>query len=121
MKVALVHDYLNQMGGAERVVMAFHEIFPDAPIYTSIYDPQRVDPAFQKMDIRTPFMQKFPLVTKHHHPYRPFYPFAMESLNLRSYDLVLSRSISFANGVITEPEIMHEYYFHTSMRWSSNY
>ena len=48
MKVALVHDYLNQMGGAERVVMAFHEIFPDAPIYTSIYDPQRVDPAFQK-------------------------------------------------------------------------
>ena len=49
MKVALVHDYLNQMGGAERVVMAFHEIFPDAPIYTSIYDPQRVDPAFQQI------------------------------------------------------------------------
>ncbi len=48
MKVALVHDYLNQMGGAERVVMAFHDIFPDAPIYTSIYDPRRVDPAFQK-------------------------------------------------------------------------
>src|SRR5690242_5516241 len=53
MKVALVHDYLNQMGGAERVVIALHEIFPDAPIYTSIYDPARVDPAFQKMDIRT--------------------------------------------------------------------
>ena len=53
MKVALVHDYLNQMGGAERVVMAFHEMFPDAPIYTSIYDPERVDPAFRTMDIRT--------------------------------------------------------------------
>jgi hypothetical protein len=50
MKVALFHDYLNQMGGAERVVLAFHEIFPDAPIYTSIYDPRRVDPAFQKME-----------------------------------------------------------------------
>ena len=64
MKVALVHDYLNQMGGAERVVMALHEIFPDAPIYTSIYDPERVDPAFQQMDIRTSFMQKLPLVTE---------------------------------------------------------
>src|SRR2546429_672554 len=62
MKVALVHDYLNQMGGAERVVLALHEIFPDAPIYTSIYDPQRVDPAFQKMDIRTSFMQRLPIV-----------------------------------------------------------
>ena len=121
MKVALVHDYLNQMGGAERVVMAFHEIFPDAPIYTSIYDPQRVDPAFQKMDIRTSFMQKFPLVTKHHQPYLPFYPFAMESLDLRGYDLVLSSSSAFAKGVITRPETMHICYCHTPMRWCWNY
>ncbi len=95
MKVALVHDYLNQMGGAERVVMAFHQIFPDAPIYTSIYDQQRVDPAFKEMDIRTSFMQKFPLVTRHHQPYLPFYPFAMESLDLRDYELVLSSSSAF--------------------------
>lgn len=121
MKVALVHDYLNQMGGAERVVMAFHEIFPDAPIYTSIYDPQRVDPAFHKMDIRTSFMQKFPLVTKHHQPYLPFYPFAMESLDLRSYDLVLSSSSAFGKGVITRPETMHICYCHTPMRWCWNY
>ena len=58
MKVALVHDYLNQMGGAERVVLAFHELFPDAPLYTSIYDPKRVDAAFQKIDIQTSFMQR---------------------------------------------------------------
>ncbi len=121
MKVALVHDYLNQMGGAERVVMAFHEIFPDAPIYTSIYDPQRVDPAFQKMDIRTSFMQKFPLVTKHHQPYLPFYPSAMEKLDLRGYDLVLSSSSAFAKGVITRPETMHICYCHTPMRWCWNY
>src|SRR2546421_10828637 len=101
MKVALVHDYLNQMGGAERVVMAFHEMFPNAPIYTSIYDPQRVDPAFRSMDIRTSFMQKFPGVTKHHQPYLPFYPIAMEQLDLRGYDLVLSSSSAFAKGVIT--------------------
>ena len=121
MKVALVHDYLNQMGGAERVVIALHEIFPDAPIYTSIYDPERVDPAFRQMDIRTTFMQKLPLVTKHHQPYLPFYPFAMESLDLRGYDLVLSSSSAFGKGVITRPETMHICYCHTPMRWCWNY
>ncbi len=121
MKVALVHDYLNQMGGAERVLMALHEIFPDAPIYTSIYDPQCVDPSFQKMDIRTSFMQKLPLVTKHHQPYLPFYPFAMESLDLRGYDLVLSSSSAFGKGVITRPETTHICYCHTPMRWCWNY
>jgi glycosyltransferase involved in cell wall biosynthesis len=121
MKVALVHDYLNQMGGAERVVMAFHQLFPDAPIYTSIYDPQRVDPAFQKMDIRTSFMQKLPLVTRHHQPYLPLYPFAMESLDLRGYDLVLSSSSAFGKGVVTRPETMHICYCHTPMRWCWNY
>ena len=121
MKVALVHDYLNQMGGAERVVLALHEIFPDAPIYTSIYDPQRVDPAFQKMDVRTSFMQKFPMVTKHHQPYLPFYPFAMESLDLRGYDLVLSSSSAFGKGVITKPGTLHICYCHTPMRWCWNY
>lgn len=121
MKVALVHDYLNQMGGAERVVLAFHEIFPDAPLYTSIYDPKRVDPAFQKMDVRTSFMQKLPLVTSHHQPYLPFYPFAMERLDLRGYDLVLSSSSAFGKGVITAPETMHVCYCHTPMRWCWNY
>jgi glycosyltransferase involved in cell wall biosynthesis len=121
MKVALVHDYLNQMGGAERVVLALHEIFPDAPIYTSIFDPRRVDPAFQSMDVRTSFMQKFPLVASHHQPYLPFYPFAMESLDLRAYDLVLSSSSAFGKGVITRPETMHICYCHTPMRWCWNY
>ena len=121
MKVALVHDYLNQMGGAERVVLALHELFPEAPLYTSIYDPRRVDPAFQKIDIRTSFMQKFPFVMKHHQPYLPFYPFAMESLDLRGYDLVLSSSSAFGKGVITKPETMHICYCHTPMRWCWNY
>ncbi|HCI81209.1 MAG TPA: glycosyl transferase [Ktedonobacter sp.] len=121
MKVALVHDYLNQMGGAERVVLALHEIFPDAPLYTSIYDPERVDAAFRNIDIRTTFMQKLPMVTKHHQPYLPFYPFAMESLDLRGYDLVLSSSSAFGKGVITRPETLHICYCHTPMRWCWNY
>ena len=121
MKVALAHDYLNQMGGAERVVLALHEMFPDAPLYTSIYDPQRVDTAFQSIDIRTSFMQKFPLVKKHHQPFLPFYPFAIEQLDLRGYDLVLSSSSAFAKGIITRPETMHICYCHTPMRWCWNY
>lgn len=121
MKVALVHDYLNQMGGAERVVLALHELFPDAPLYTSIYDPTRVDPAFQKMDIRTSFMQKFPFIMKHHQPYLPFYPSAMESLDLRGYDLILSSSSAFGKGVIVKPGTLHICYCHTPMRWCWNY
>jgi glycosyltransferase involved in cell wall biosynthesis len=121
MKVALVHDYLNQMGGAERVVLALHELFPDAPLYTSIYDPKRVDPAFQKIDIRTSFMQKLPFIMKHHQPYLPFYPSAMEGLDLRGYDLVLSSSSAFGKGVIVKPETLHICYCHTPMRWCWNY
>ncbi len=121
MKVALVHDYLNQMGGAERVVLALHEMFPDAPLYTSIYDPRRVDKTFQNIDIRTSFMQKFPLVKKHHQPFLPFYPFAMERLDMRGYDLVISSSSAFGKGVITRPESIHICYCHTPMRWCWNY
>src|SRR5947209_6042603 len=121
MKVALVHDYLNQMGGAERVVLALHEMFPEAPLFTSICDQQRVDIAFQSIDIRTSFMQKFPLAKKHHQPFLPFYPFAMEQLDLRGYDLVLSSSSAFAKGIITRPETIHICYCHTPMRWCWNY
>lgn len=121
MKVALVHDYLNQMGGAERVVLALHELFPDAPLYTSIYDPKRVDAAFREIDVRTSFMQKLPLVKKHHQPFLPLYPFAMEKLDLRGFDLVLSSSSAFGKGVITRPETMHICYCHTPMRWCWNY
>ena len=121
MKVALVHDYLNQMGGAERVVLAFHELFPDAPLYTSIYDPRRVDAAFQQIDIRTSFMQRLPFVKKHHQPFLPLYPFAMERLDLRGYDLILSSSSAFGKGVITKSGTMHICYCHTPMRWCWNY
>jgi glycosyltransferase involved in cell wall biosynthesis len=73
------------------------------------------------MDIRTSFMQKLPLVTKHHQPYLPFYPFAMEKLDLRGYDLVLSSSSAFGKGVITKPGTLHICYCHTPMRWCWNY
>ncbi len=121
MQVALVHDYLNQMGGAEKVLLALHELYPQAPIYTSIYEPRRMDPRFRKMDIRTSFMQRMPLVRQHHQPFLPLYPYAFERLDLRAYDLVISDSSAFAKGVVTRPEALHICYCHTPMRWAWNY
>ncbi|HEY7127950.1 MAG TPA: glycosyltransferase [Ktedonobacterales bacterium] len=121
MKIALVHDYLNQMGGAERVLLALHDLYPDAPIYTSLYDPARVDPAFQHMDVRPSFMQRLPFARHHHQPFLLLYPFAFERWDLRSYDLVLSSSSAFAKGVITRPDALHICYCHTPMRWAWNY
>jgi glycosyltransferase involved in cell wall biosynthesis len=66
-------------------------------------------------------MQKLPLVKKHHQPFLPFYPFAMERLDLRGYDLILSSSSAFGKGVVTRPETMHICYCHTPMRWCWNY
>ena len=92
MKIAIVHDYLNQFGGAERVIAALHEVWPDAPIYTSIYDEKRMPKIFQRMDIRTSFMQRFPFVFKLFKYYLLFYPLAFESFALSGYDLLLSSS-----------------------------
>jgi glycosyltransferase involved in cell wall biosynthesis len=118
MQVALVHDWLNQMGGAERMLLALTSMFPDAPIFTSIYDPARVDPAFRSLDIRTSFMQRLPMVTRRHQPYLPFYPLAFEQFDLSAYDLVISDSSAFAKGVITRPDALHICYCHTPMRFA---
>jgi glycosyltransferase involved in cell wall biosynthesis len=121
LRIALVHDYLNQMGGAEKVLLTLHDLFPSAPIYTSIYAKSRVDPRFRQMDIRTSFMQRMPLVKKHHQPFLPLFPLAFEQLDLRAYDLVISDSSAFAKGVVTRPEALHICYCHTPMRWAWSY
>ena len=82
MRVALVHDFLNQYGGAERVLEQFHALFPAAPIYTSMYDPHAMPPEYRRWDIRTSFMQRLPLVTKRHQAYLMAYPMAFKSLDL---------------------------------------
>jgi glycosyltransferase involved in cell wall biosynthesis len=118
MKLAIVHDYLNQMGGAERVLLTLHEIFPQAPIYTSIYAPELVDPGFQQMDVRTTFMQRLPLVHHHHRSFLPLFPFAFESIDLREYDVVLSMSSGWAKNVLTRPDTCHICYCLTPMRFA---
>lgn len=121
MNIAIVHDYLNQMGGAERVLLTLHEIFPQAPIYTSIYAPRLVDPAFARMDVRTSFMQRLPFVHTHHQAFLPLFPFAFESFDLREYDLVLSMSSAWSKNVVTRPETCHVCYCLTPMRFGWNF
>lgn len=121
MNVAIVHDYLNQYGGAERVLEALHELYPDAHVYTSIYAPNAMPAFYRKWDIRTSFMQRLPKVMQWHQVYLPLYPTAFETFDLSSYDLVLSSSSAFAKGVITEPTALHVCYCHSPMRFAWNY
>jgi len=118
MRVALVHDYLNQYGGAERVLEAFCQIFPKAPIYTLLYDEKRTGYAFEGREIHTSFMQKVPLVKSHHRPFLMLMPLAIEQFDLSQYDLVISDSASYAKGVITSPKTLHICYCHTPIRYA---
>ncbi len=121
MKVAIVHDWLNQRGGAERVLEALVEMYPQAPIYTSIYWPQAMPEAYRSWDIRTSFMDRLPLVKKHHQPFLPLYPLAFEQFELRGYDLVISNKSAFCHGVITAPETLHICYCLTPTRFLWDY
>jgi glycosyltransferase involved in cell wall biosynthesis len=117
-RVALVHDYLNQYGGAERVLEALHDLFPDAPVYTSIYDPDTMPPLYRSWDIRTSWMQRLPGWRRYFRHYMPLYPSAFESFDLSGYDLVVSSSSAFAKGVIPAADARHVCYCHTPMRFA---
>lgn len=121
MRVAIVHDFLNQAGGAERVVGGLHQIFPEAPIYTSILDRSTLWPALQDADIRTSWMQRLPGLRKHFKKYLPFYPGAIESFDLSEYDLVISSSSAFGKGAIARPGACHVCYCHSPMRFVWDY
>ncbi len=117
MKVALVHDYLNQYGGAERVLEALCEMFPAAPIYTLVYDAKLTGFAFEGRRIKTSFLQRIPLAASRHRYFPLFMPYAVEQFDLSQYDLVFSDSGSYAKGVITKPDTLHISYCHTPHRY----
>lgn len=121
MKTAIVHDYLNQAGGAERVVAHLHQMFPKAPIFTTIVDPESLWPTLKDADIRTSWMQYLPFLQRHFKKYLPLYPLAIESLRLEEYDLVISSSSAFGKGAITRPDAIHVCYCHTPMRFVWDY
>ncbi len=118
MRVAIIHDYLNQYGGAERVLEALHELFPTAPVYTSIFDPAAMPAAYRAWDIRTSFMQRLPAWQSQFRRYVALYPTAFEQFDLSGYDLILSSSSAFAKGVIPRPGALHICYCHTPMRFA---
>ena len=118
MRVAIVHDFLMQMGGAEKVVEVLHDLYPDAPIYTSAFDARAMPAHYQSWDIRTSFMQKLLLNKKLHRAALLLYPTAFESFDLSAYDLVISSSSAFAKGVITQPHTTHVCYTHSPMRYA---
>lgn len=117
-RVALVHDYLNQYGGAERVLEALHELYPHAPVYTSIYDAAAMPASYATWDIRTSWMQRLPAWRKHFRKYFLLYPSAFEAFDLSAYDLIISSSSAYAKGIIPRPGAVHVCYCHTPMRFA---
>ncbi len=116
-RTALVHDWLNQQGGAENVLVEMHRMFPSAPVYTSFYEPTLVDPAFRRLDIRHTWLQRFPLWRSNHQALLPLYPLAFGGLRIPSSDLVLSNSSAFCKGVRTAPGSVHVCYCLTPTRF----
>ncbi len=121
MRVAIVHDYLNQMGGAERVVESFHRLWPDAPIFTTIADRDILPASLRDADIRVTWMQRLPAWRRHFRAFLPLYPFAIESIDLRGYDLVISSSSAWAKAARAPTGAVHVCYCHTPMRWVWDY
>lgn len=117
LKVAIVHDWLVSYAGADRVVDCMHHVFPDAPIYTLVYDKDKMPAWFRDYDIRTTWIQKLPFATKLYKKLLPLMPGAFEALDLSEYDLVLSSSSSCSKGVITRPDAVHICYCHTPIRY----
>ncbi|HEY4484583.1 MAG TPA: glycosyltransferase [Candidatus Paceibacterota bacterium] len=117
MRVALVHDYLNQYGGGERVLGFLCEMFPQAHIFTLIYDERLTGGAFRGRQIHTSFLQKIPWAKKNHRFLPMFMPLAVEQFDLSNFDLVISNSASFAKGVITKPYTKHISYCMTPTRY----
>jgi glycosyltransferase involved in cell wall biosynthesis len=115
-KVAIVHDYLNQFGGAERVVLELSRIWRQAPIYTSLYRPESTFPEFLECDVRTSPLDRLP-VDRGFRNLFPLYPGAFRSLGALSEDVVLSSSSGWAHWVKTAPESFHAVYCYTPARW----
>ncbi len=117
-KIALVHDFLQTFGGAERVTLALSELYPEAPIYTLTYN-KKLDQFFGNKKIVTSYLQKWSwLPTKF---LLPFYAKAIESFNFNDFDIVISSSHSFAKNIITSPDTIHISYIHSPMRYVWDY
>lgn len=117
MRVALVHDWLTNFAGSERCIHALHELYPEAPVFTSVYNEKEMPEFFKKIDIKTSFIQKLPFAKKNHQIYYSLMPVAFESFDFSGYDIVISSSHACSKGVITNPETLHLSYIYTPTRY----
>jgi len=125
-KIALVHDFLLKLGGAERVLKVLADMYPKAPIYTLLYDEKKLGHIFPKERVRTSFLQNHPkFLQKRHRFLIHKMPRAIEELNFEEFDLVISSSNSYAHGIITALDTKHLCYCHSPMRyawdWANEY
>ncbi|RME83435.1 MAG: glycosyltransferase family 4 protein [Caldilineae bacterium] len=117
MKLAIVHDWLNQIGGAEDVLVELHRLYPHAPIFTSIYAPDKMPAFMRSWDIRTNWLDRLPGIHDHHQPYLPFYPLGFAQTDLSACDLVISNKSGFCHGVHIRPGTPHICYCLTPTRY----
>ncbi len=116
-RTAIIHYWLVGMRGGERVLERLLRLYPEADIFTHVYDPSAVSAAIRERTVRTTFIQKLPGSLKHYQKYLPLMPMALEELDLRGYDLVISSESGPAKGVIAAPDAMHLCYCHSPMRY----
>ncbi|MBQ4133734.1 MAG: glycosyltransferase [Desulfovibrionaceae bacterium] len=117
MKVALVHFWLLGMRGGEQVLEAFCRMFPQADIFTHVYDPDKVSETIRRHKVHTTFINRLPGARKRYQSYFPLMPAALDQLDLSGYDLVISSESGPAKGVVTAPDAVHICYCHTPMRY----
>lgn len=110
MKLALVHDWLNQIGGAEDVLDHLVRFYPGAPVYTSMYAPDLMPAHYRNWDIRSTWMDRLPGIHRAHQRYLPLYPLTWARTDLSGYDVVLSNKSGFCHGVRTGPHTLHVCY-----------
>jgi glycosyltransferase involved in cell wall biosynthesis len=116
-RVAIVHYWLVGMRGGERVLERLLRLFPEADIFTHVYDPAAVSALIRSHRVTTSFIQKLPGATRHYQKYLPLMPMALEQFDLRGYDLVISSEAGPAKGVIAAPDALHLCYCHSPMRY----
>src|ERR671938_1614670 len=119
-RVALVHDFLLDLRGAERVFVEMCELWPEAPIFTAVYDEEGTEGRFAGREVRTSFLQRLRPTARTFRALLPLYPAAIESFDMSGYDLVISSSSAWAHGVICDERAVHVSYCHNPFRYAWN-
>ena len=117
MKVAIVHYWLVTMRGGEKVLEELCKMFPQADVYTNVYNPKKISQTIKSHKIFTTKVNKYPMATKLYQKYMPFMPNALMQLDLTGYDLIISSESGPAKGVCPSPDAFHLCYCHTPMRY----